>query len=150
MEAGTTGKAALAGSCQVKSPSLNRNPDYMSDIIERLKTADELEAKELDALGREAGEEWARTEATPRELRRLAEANANNRNADMWSGVPNHLGWAGVLLSVITGADNISRDDLAAVFGDDDESYEEDYLFAFANGALEIWEKVAVAGHASH
>src|SRR5262249_27023394 len=45
----------------------------MDDVIARLKAAAELEANEDYQAGFKAGQQWAKEQATPKELRRLAE-----------------------------------------------------------------------------
>jgi hypothetical protein len=66
---------ALALLVVIATPALAWNDkkggEKMEDVVARMKAAQELEANESYQKGREAGESWARDNATPKQLRRL-------------------------------------------------------------------------------
>jgi hypothetical protein len=113
----------------------------MDDVIKRLKAAAELEQNEELQAGVAAGQEWAKTTATPKQLERLSVSEAQE---PVICGLPNHQGWPGVIHYVITkGRDENPEDFWENALGDDaNQLYEEDFARGFVAGALEIWDQV--------
>ena len=116
----------------------------MHDVINRMKATDELEAKELFALGREAGIEWAKSAGARRQLRRLDEAGANNESSPMWQNKPGAFGWPGRFLAILDNTNEIDQDQIDSVLGEDNSDADDpEYLRGFADGALDVWSEVA-------
>ncbi len=116
--------------------------------IERLRQAAAEEGEQVQVEGREAGELWAREEATPRQLRGLKrrldagdpvqDADGNNAGA----GYRAIHGWK---FEIEEGAVDAFW---SAALGGDPESAaariaDPDFARGFCEGAVEFWNKVA-------
>lgn len=136
--------AAQAFQNEVTRLKSRRKVDNMNSVIERMKAADELEAKELFESGRNLGIDWAESDATRRQLRRLDEAGAHKESSPMWKNKSGAFGWPGRFLAILYSTNEIDQDLIDSVFGEDNNDAKElEYLLGFADGALDIWSKVA-------
>jgi hypothetical protein len=115
------------------------------DVIARLKLADERDDDEAWTDGEEAGERWAQRKATPKQLRRLDE----KFDRELFSGVPDAYGWAGVLYGLIVGEHHGDEMQIRAywesVLGDGDDALRienESFAEGFVEGALKEWQSL--------
>jgi hypothetical protein len=125
-----------------------KGTESMDDVVSRLKAAAEIEANEDYQAGHEAGIEWAKDEAAPKQLRRLEElANHPQYGIDDWLSIytngANH-GIAHGLYSVIEPQGEMIEEFWECALGDDSMKKIEEHDFAkgFWEGAIEVWEAV--------
>ena len=134
--------------------SRKREVGKMADVIARLKAAAELEANEEYQAGHEAGQRWAKEDATPKQLHRLTDHIESSRGSVSWWEI-DYPGWnapwgaTGYFALTVMGLDarNASR-------GDDEEFWERalgdeaerildaDFFHGFGDGAAEVWAQV--------
>src|SRR2546423_1045044 len=74
--------AAHAFEAKLLGLAAQKETKTMDEVIERLKAAAVLEEKEEYQAGLEAGRAWAREDASPKELRRLADLGGSAEDAD--------------------------------------------------------------------
>jgi hypothetical protein len=113
----------------------------MEEVISRLKAAAEEESKEDYQRGHDSGERWAKEEATPKQLRRLAKWYVGN-------DIPgDDDGKAGVIHDAINPAYSLS-DEYMLIFWEEevgvmvDEIEDYDFAKGFVEGVLEVWDSV--------
>lgn len=118
-----------------------RNED-MDDVIQRLRASriDCQDAEEKD--GYETGKRWARRSAKWTELENLESALEDDR---FWYCLPNHLGWAGIVLGAMKprGIEDMNSSEVSSWWselGSDDPS--ELWLHGFCDGAMEVFDAV--------
>jgi hypothetical protein len=125
-----------------------------ADIIKRLKAADEADTEAYDD-GKEAGRQWAESEASPKELRKLSSyLEQSDRDNTVWwltetnwnapYGASDNLAFA--IRPKLRQAE--ARESAAfweEVLGEDFEGQTKDgdFLHGFGDGAAEVWEEVA-------
>jgi hypothetical protein len=145
--------AARAFEAELTTLASKREGTTMKDVVARLKAAAELEENEDYQAGMEAGRDWAKRQAKPKELRRLAEYIRNWQGGCEWWDV-GYPGW----MAPFGAADNFvftvrpSREsDRGApaefweeALGEDAHRIEDDdFLHGFGDGAAEVWDQVA-------
>jgi hypothetical protein len=127
----------------------------MDDVVARLKAAAELEANEDYQAGLEAGRQWAKEEATPKQLRRIGDyidSYATNYSFSWWD--IDFPGWNapfGALDQFVFAVwpdrkeDREASDDFwRQALGDDAHRINDcDYFHGFGEGAVEVWNEVA-------
>jgi hypothetical protein len=117
----------------------------MRDVIERLKAAAELEANKDYQEGFQAGQTWAKKDATPKQLRRLAKYIEDWPALDWWEG-------DGVVNALALTILNLSRDESdqgtldafwEGALGDLAPRISDlDFLRGFSEGAMDVWGQV--------
>lgn len=123
--------------------------DTMKDVIERMKAADAKDKNESTKLGLEAGESWAKKEATPKQLRRLENKAAElDFTYDSDGAIPDLL----TLAAIMTGEADKGfwwrdldgyRDYLDGLGLDTQSMDDPDFLVGFVDGALKLWKTIA-------
>jgi hypothetical protein len=124
----------------------------MDDVVARLKAAEEFEANEDYQAGFKAGQQWAKSTATPKQLRRLADYL---EEGDEWWDVDSP-GWnapwgaTGYFALAVLGLSDEEADRRAPdvfwekALGDGSERiWDADFFHGFGEGAADLWEKVA-------
>jgi hypothetical protein len=127
----------------------------MKDVIERLKAAAEIEASEVYQAGREAGETWAKEDATPKQLRRLTEYTDGIDNEpsapDWWDVDYPHVrvaatyafAFAALGVNPLNGDVEEAQAFWSQALGDNAERIEDgDFLHGFGDGAADVWRQV--------
>lgn len=134
--------AAEAFRSKVLEIESQRKGTTMSDVINRMKAAAELEKNQDYNDGKAAGLTWAKEDATPKQLRRLEDEYSG---PSLWLSSPNAFGWAGVVYSMIHG-DFEDRNELndfwESAIPDAKRIEDEAFAEGFVDGALELWESV--------
>jgi len=138
-----SGVAAEAFRGKLQELASQRGGKTMQDVIDRLKAAEKIESNEGLQKGYAAGENWAKTKATPKQLRRLDNANLD----DAFDVEPDAFGYSGILFTIINGdfCDRVQLQEYwDGVLGDWKEIEEGNGSFAygFAEGAAKIWRSV--------
>jgi hypothetical protein len=142
--------AAQAFEAKLLELESKKNVSSMEDVIARLKAAAEIEANEKYQAGFEAGDEWARKQATPSQLRRMAEyiGRFPDEGVDWFHHDPGDFAQA--LLGL--GDDRrgevwdfwneaVPHDEDLDQFGED-RILDADLFRGFGDGAVALWEKV--------
>jgi len=138
-----SGIAAAAFRQHIAATNMKKTEIDMSDVIERMKAAQELDAAQNSEIGRQEGRVWAAECASPRKLKRL-EADRD----------PVHDWYIGVGESAYAGGDLIARvlngtetpeqgafkDMISPEYSDLEDVPE--FVQGFAEGCMEIWEEV--------
>jgi hypothetical protein len=146
--------ASQAFEAQLLKLESQREVATMQDVIDRLKAAAEIEENEEYQAGREAGERWAKEDATPKQLQRLEAYVTNNDN--------NTIGWweidspcwnapFGALDRFVFAVWTDRHEDRDAsdefweqALGDGKERINDcDFFHGFGDGAADLWRKVA-------
>lgn len=143
-EVNWSGVAAEAFRGKLLELTSQRKGTTMTEVIERMKAAEELERNHDYAEGKKAGTTWAQKTATPKQLRRLEQ---EYNPSESLTGEPNAFGWAGVVFWLIFG-DVDHRNELndfwESTLGENDSNKINEVSFAegFIDGAIEVWEAV--------
>jgi hypothetical protein len=119
----------------------------MDEVIERLKAAAKIEENKEYQAGHKAGVRWAKANASPKELRRIADYIDGHQGDwadidDSWNA-PESFVFA---MRPKWKADGIAADEFwEQALGDDgaQQIKDEDFLRGFGEGAMEIWEMVS-------
>jgi hypothetical protein len=118
--------AVAAEAFQVKLLELEsrKKVHTMDDVIARLKAAAQLEVNEACQAGLEAGREWAKQRATPKQVQLLSDYISSSGSA----------------------SDKVYSEVLALikkVMGDDDDRpWDDNFLQGFLEGTDEVWDQV--------
>ncbi len=122
----------------------------MTNVVERLRDSVLRTRDEEAAKGRKDGCDWARNEADALQLQRLADARDQaGHEWRQWFGLDgassSHCA-AEIFLAIID-PEEADRHQVSGfwedVLGEDIGKVQEDeYVFAFANGALQLWDVV--------
>ena len=122
------------------------------DVVDRLRAAGEIAAKEEYEDGENAGRKWAKSTATPKELKRLETyVNSANGNVDWWDvDCPNWCAPFGAADYLVFALRLRDKDDHDApnrfwteALGNDTHRIQDgDFLRGFGEGAIAIWEEV--------
>jgi hypothetical protein len=147
--------AAQAFAAKLRELESQKGVKDMSDVIERLKAAAELEANEDYQDGLEAGRRWAKEDARPKQLRRLSayieEFEQPSSSVSWWD--IDSTGWSapfGALDYFVFAVWPDRKDDRDAsdsfwqgALGDHaHRANDPDYFRGFGEGAVEIWNEV--------
>ena len=122
--------------------------ETMDAVIARLKAAAELEDDEDHKEGLKCGQEWAKNEATPKQLRRLHKTLSHQDFAQIFHSWIRD-GAIGVSLQEVidTAPKDFQEkhsDFWEVILGENWESIEEpDFARGFIDGAMEVWEAVS-------
>lgn len=141
-----SGVAAEAFRSKILDLNSQRQGASMQDVIARLKAAREMEENETREEGVESGMNWAKTQATPKQLTRLHDCFVKG---GLFQGEPDAFGWAGALYFAISGRRDGDRDTCIhfwkEILGEHhrDEIHDRDFAEGFVVGALKIWDIVA-------
>lgn len=128
----------------------------MDDVIARLKAANELDADQDYAAGQQAGEEWAKRHARPKELRRLqkcVEESDGNGAGDAAGYIAlcnngRNRGHVWDLAADVSGDRSISAREVEVFWeeclGEDEAAlvHEPAYGRGWVEGALRVWQTV--------
>jgi hypothetical protein len=115
----------------------------MNDVIQRLRGLAQEEANEMFATGKSDGEDWAKQDATPAELRRLAQwEHRMDRTAwEFRNDVP--LGVALFAEAIDDGRGRWNSSDFWEGIGASEvEQTDPDYVRGFCAGAVQVWNDV--------
>jgi hypothetical protein len=156
-----SGVAARAFEDELRRLQSERKAQKMDEVIARLKAAAEIEENEEYQDGFEAGQKWAKSTATPKQLRRLAEyvEGFETMSYDWWDVDEPRLmapfGATDYFLFALfgrLGADNDAKKEflqekaegfLEEALGDNILRFEDvNFFHGFGEGALDIWDKV--------
>lgn len=145
--------AVEAFKTKLKELESEKETKSMDDVIARMKAAQELDDSEDHQEGMEAGENWARQEARPKELRRLVAYMTASQEysaahvVGMWeNGMNKGSAWG--LYEALTGRMDSDYSDMEAFWegalGENwrDLLLEQMFAIGFIKGALETWNKV--------
>ncbi len=150
-----SGVAAEAFRKKLRELESRKDAKTMDDVVARLKAAAELEGKEDYQAGFAAGERWAKKEATPKQLRRLAEYIDRFATERLdWFDV-DYPGWdapwgaTGFFALAVLGSNKDVADRgedecfWKRALGDNaDRAQDPDFFRGFGEGAASVWEKV--------
>lgn len=131
--------------------SQRREVKDMEEVLARLKAAAAVEENEDYQAGLRAGEEWAKRDATPKQLRRVAIWAQGNRS-DWWD--VDSTGWlapfgATDYFAFAATPDRNGDRDFPEEFwqkalGDDAGRVNDaDFFHGFGDGAVALWERVS-------
>jgi hypothetical protein len=122
------------------------------DVVDRLRAAREKAAKEEYEDGMDAGRKWAKSTATPKELKRLERyVNSGDGSLGWWDvDCPNWCAPFGAADYLVFALRLRDKDDHDApnrfwteALGDDTHRIQDgDFLRGFGEGAIAIWEQV--------
>jgi len=122
------------------------------DVVDRLRVAREQAAKEEYEDGQNAGRKWAKSTATPKELKRLERYANNGGGSEGWWDVdcPNWcapFGAADYFVFALRLRDKDNPDApnqfwKEALGGDMHRIQDGDFLRGFGEGAIAVWEQV--------
>jgi hypothetical protein len=129
-----------------------------ADIVKRMKAAQEADTEDYDD-GKQAGREWAASQATPKALRRLTaymqKYDHEPMGHDWWDvGSPHwNAPWGAVDNITFAIRPKLKEDQdeqgirsfWEEVLGDETAHYiqDSDFLHGFGDGAREVWEEVS-------
>ncbi len=115
----------------------------MEKVIERLKASKGKFARHQSTDGRRDGKAWAENVASYRDLVRLAELLANGYLGTLGGALPSAYSEADILAAAIRDTEarrGISRDVFTGY--DADKFDEPEYLGAFCDAAVDVWDAV--------
>jgi hypothetical protein len=148
-----SGVACSAFEAKLLELESQRQVENMDDVVARLKAAAELEDKEEYQAGLEAGRTWAKEDATPKQLRRIADYVEKSDRSYDFCWYDSSLNWNapfGPLDHFAFVAWPDRKDDRSAAddffeqaLGDDAHRVQDDdFLHGFGDGVVEIWDQV--------
>ncbi len=129
---------------------VNDRAKRMDHVLARLKAAGDLEAKEDYEAGFQAGKEWAKNYAKPKELMRLAEYIADDEGITWWDVDDPFWDAPFAAMDVFVfavwphrkGHGNAPREFWSRVLDDDMARIQDaDFFHGFGDGAADVWRK---------
>jgi hypothetical protein len=146
------GCAFLEKVMSAKDSAVRDENRVSEDVVDRLRAAREKAVKEEYEDGASAGRKWARSTATPKELKRLERyVTSGDGNAGWWDvDCPNWCAPFGAADYLVFALRPRDKDDHDApnqfwteALGDDIHRIQDgDFLRGFGEGAITIWEQV--------
>jgi hypothetical protein len=133
--------------------SRKKGAKTMDETIARLRAVAEVEENETYQAGYQAGQEWAKGTASPKQLRRLAKRIDDfEDDSETWWDI-DHPGWraplgaTGHFAAAVLGDKDSEQHEVDSFWeealGDDvNRIQDSDFFHGFGHGAAAVWEQV--------